>query len=330
MLINVSRNKTVAAQWRRQTERRRQKVEPPIQLVNSATVYQLIRLTWIFQGAVLYISLGALIFAGIEGNSAKARKYALLIEQEKFNKSYRGMRENGNFEEFYDRISKEANLRCELAKLDTFGWEGMHYLDAFIYSYSIISTTGWNFHPKKSSLRKATCMVYAFIGIPVFATLIGLIVKMIKADEGEIKTSAFVKRCFGNYKICFMFGLVVGLLFLVFQGYIMTKIVEHYTRDMKEDYEKVGLPTKWGITEGIYFFIINGISLVGFGDQYMVTSDKNLVGKLANLVFNICVLVFIIASLVRSFPLVRRYLHHSLDKKMALIYQDKNNNGKTD
>ncbi|KAL5251258.1 hypothetical protein ACHWQZ_G016825 [Mnemiopsis leidyi] len=321
MLHNISRNKTIAVQWRRQTERRKQ-TEPPIQLVNSATVYQLIKLTWIFQAAVLYILLGTLIFSGIEGNSAKVRKYALLMEQEKFNKSNRGEWKISDFDKFYYKSVKVSKIRCELAKLDMFGWEKMHYLDAFIFSYSLISTTGWTFRPQTSSLRKASCMVYGFIGIPVFATLIGLIVKMIKADEGEFKTSSFVRKCFGNYKICFMFGLILCLLFLVAQGYAMTKLVEYYSEDMREEYGKVGLPAEWSITEGIYFFFINGISLVGFGDQYMVTSARNMIGKLANLVFNICLLVWVIASLVRAFPLVRRYLNHSLDKKMSLIYEE--------
>ena len=290
----------------------------------SSSQYSFMKSACILQAVVYFVLFGTLVFSGIEGNNAKVRNYELFIQQAEFNKSNLVNRSIRDYAKFYNGSLRRADLECKVAKLDLYGWNNMSFMDTMLYSYSIISTIGWGLRFPKSILCKAFTLVYAIIGIPIVSFLIGCIVKLMKSDERGLKASVFVRRRFGNYKIFAAFCIKLGVVYTVLQGYLATKMVYAYSddEDTKKIYTKVGYSRVWSLTEGIYCYIINGMTTIGFGEQHIFgPGSKYAVRRFLSMLFQIFLLVLAIALMELGFEVVTDYFDRSLEKKMEKTYQ---------
>ena len=290
---------------------------------SGTTLKLILRLTLLFLIVTSFILLGALVFVAIESKNEKTKNTLLLAQQEKFNKTWHGNRTFGDFERNYTRYLKIANLTCEIAKLDMYGWNTMNTNHALKYSYSVISTTGWGVfdHPGKSTLNKVICMIYATFGIPLLYTLIVHIIKMIMVYETKLRISALSRRWFDGYTspslMIIKFGTVVVVVMI--QSYLTTVVLKYRTNkaDVQEMYTKLDVSRDWSLTEGVYWIVINGITLVGLGDQYLLGTTKFEVAPIVSMTFNMFVLMLTLASLERVFMGVREFVDQSIGRKLG-------------
>ena len=285
----------------------------------SKTGYSFIRSTWMLQAIVIYVLLGTLVFAGIEGHNAKARNFELLIQQLKFNKTRLANRSIQDHDRIYNKSLRIAQLGCNVTKIDVYGWNSMGFLDAFIYSYGIMSTTGWGVYVPKSTLCKIISVVYAIIGVPILAGLIGILVRSFDTYEERLKTSAWIKKLFGNYQIFAVICFNIGVAYIFLQGFFLSKMISYYSANLQANYTRAGLPTSWSLTEGIYFYVINTITLIGFGDQHFIY-DSVPIPRLIKLMIDFLFLIVMLASIKKGFTNLVRYFDHSMDKKMRKYY----------
>ena len=288
-------------------------------LRESLSAYFFNKTTWIVQALAIFLMFGTLVFTGIEGNNAKVRNYELFIEQAEFNKSNSANQSMEDYGHFYNRIFRKAELECKLAKLDLYGWNSMEFMDTMLYSFSIISTTGWGLRKPTSILYKSFTIAYAMIGLPLVSALIGLVVRITKSDKRIRRTLVFVKKWFGNYKIVAALAIKLGVVYIVLQGYISSKMVYQYSTDeaTKKKYTKVGYSRVWSLTEGIYCYVINGMTTIGFGEQHIFGPGYENPGpRFLSMLFQMLLLIVAVALMELGFEVVRKYFDRSLEKKI--------------
>ena len=288
-------------------------------LRESLSAYFFNKTTWIVQALAIFLMFGTLVFTGIEGNNAKVRNYELFIEQAEFNKSNTANKSMEEYGHFYNRIFRKAELECKLAKLDLYGWNSMEFMDTMLYSFSIISTTGWGLRKPTSILYKSFTIAYAMIGLPLVSALIGLVVRITKSDKRIRRTLVFVKKWFGNYKIVAALAIKLGVVYIVLQGYISSKMVYQYSTDdaTKKKYTKVGYSRVWSLTEGIYCYVINGMTTIGFGEQHIFGPGYENPGpRFLSMLFQMLLLIVAVALMELGFEVVRKYFDRSLEKKI--------------
>ena len=288
----------------------------------SQTVELFIKSTWILQVVIIFILFGSMIFAGIEGNNANVRNYDLYIRQTEFNKTFHVNRSITNYEKFYHRSLKAANLRCKVAKLDLYGWNSMNFTDAWMYTYGVISTTGWGIHCPQSNVGKLLTVIYATIGIPIIAALVGHIRNMMEAlKEKKIKPSTFIRNWFGNHSIfafmCFNFVIV----FLFLESYLIKQLLHWYSYGIRDKLTKVGKSSEFNLTGCLYYLVINVLTTIGFGDQRWFS-----VGSRVDIIFfqmaNVFLFVILLAFMHKYFLIVKSFFEKSMVRKFNSVYRN--------
>ena len=287
----------------------------------SPTTYSLIKFLSVLFWLVSFLLFGTLVFAGIEGSNERLNHYILLVKQSEFNRTNQQNRTEADFQKYYNRSLQIANLRCSLAKLDLYGWNGKNFADSITYSISIFTTLGWGIHCPKSVFGRVATLIYALFGIPLVAALIGVFMSFLDAvGKRRARSCKLTKKYFGDFDIVSMVIVYFCLAFGIFDGYLVTLTVKWFASGLEEKLEKVGLSSDWSLTEGIYFVFINFLTVVGFGDQYTFSKGARTDLVLLQLV-NVLPLLFYFAAMKRFFSIIMNYIDYSVDKKINMVYQ---------
>ena len=280
----------------------------------SPSLYSFIKFTWTLQIMVFLILFGTLIFCGIEGNNAKVRQYDLYIQQENFNQTYLSNKSIQDPEQYYNLSLTVASLRCNLSNLDMFGWNSMNYSDAWMYSYSIVTTIGWGIHYPQSVEGKVFTIIYAIIGLPLIAATIGYIIDF--TDAAYKSTRRAVRKLFAKYKIFAGIFTDLIILTLLVDGYLLKLIVTWASRGHK------GKGTGLSLIDGIYYIVINLLTTVGFGDQHLFSIGSSRVFLIIVQMANLFLLLFLLACMQRYFLIVKNYFENSLNNKITDTYSN--------
>lgn len=300
----------------------------------SETGYAIVKSCSVLSALVGLILLAAVIFMGMEGHHFLLRNLYLLREQVQFNATYSKHR-SLTYDAFYDKASRVAVLECQLAKIDLTSWNNKTYFDANWFSFSIVSTLGWGIYYPKSSTSKVICLVYALFGIPLFASVVGAVMRLVYNKEGSSKRSEAIRRYCINRRV---FGGILATIFiayLVLGGYAIQKYVnwnysvsvpgmheEHEPTSLGDKVAAAGHPKSWTLTQGIYYQWINGFSLIGFGDfwPYDNHGTEFPLIKCCVALFNFCIIIVVLANVTRAFEYLSSNFEASVDRNIVRTY----------
>ncbi|CAK8695065.1 potassium channel subfamily K member 10-like isoform X2 [Clavelina lepadiformis] len=206
----------------------------------------------------VYMLFGALVFQALEKNTNNQRcQEAIAFKQELMNRSkprdfFKEMDDIiSNLSSFAeDGINMKGNVTCSTT------W---NFQSAFFFSGTIITTIGYGNIVPSNETSRAFCIIYALVGIPLFAIMfsglgevISNFLSKLSSHVDKLDTKPWIK----NFLIYFIFGLFGFTLFCCIPAAIFS-IVE-----------------KWPYTVSLYFTVIT-LTTIGFGD-YVIGENPDI------------------------------------------------------
>lgn len=257
---------------------------------------------------------------GIEGNHQKLTQWELVAEHFRFNNSHNQNMSKVAFEEFYRKLKRAAELECKLAHLELKSWNNLSFHDAMLYTYSIVSTTGWGvFHPK-SYLCKVITILYALCGIPLLMAHLAQIISLVNDKANQLKKEKWIRKYCGSYQIfsALLTQFVIACLFL--DSWMIQCWIPFISQDITEKYEKANIAQHYSYVGALYYYF-NCISLIGFGSHYSFTSNEDPFLKSLIVVVTFFFVIIWVALCQRAYQMGKRHLDRSMEKKMNKLYE---------
>ncbi|XP_076463914.1 potassium channel subfamily K member 1-like isoform X2 [Babylonia areolata] len=217
----------------------------------QSTTVRLVALT-IFH--VLYLIIGAAIFAAIEGPGETKVKRELRLTRQEFKAQIRHCATDEELEQFIEKVVKAANRGVSATRNVTMSEPNWSFGQAFFFATTVLTTIGYGRVTPLSDAGKAFCIIYAILGIPLTLVLFTALVERILIPVKAMLYLLF--RKFGNqYKAFHIQLLHLMLTVLVLVSLFMLVPAAIYTV----------LEPSWNYLDAFYYCFIS-LTTIGLGD----------------------------------------------------------------
>lgn len=228
-----------------------------------------------------------------------------------------------HYEKVFKILIKAANKKCNNISLGLESWNDKTLAAHMMYAVSIISTVGWGvYHPDHKSFElKLVTILYALLGLPLFAALLGHAHEGVKELEHRLMRVRWVQVYIGNTKFLGILAMVGLSSFVTLYGMLCYYMKEKGNRYMAEI---VGLEvdvhigpgnaktdSEWSVLTGIYY-VFTTTACIGFGDVYIW--DAHALVYIIKPIAVFVVTTQVIALVAHAFRCTRRKMDRSLDR----------------
>ena len=105
-----------------------------------------------------------------------------------------------------------------------------------------------------------------------------------------------------------------------------SKTLDHDNETLGDKVSAAGLPDEWSLTQGIYYVLISWFFLVGFGDLWPYYThhsegEHNHNVELCGCVFQILLIVCVLAVVSSTFDAVSNHVDRSIDNEIVSTYR---------
>ncbi|KAL8585117.1 hypothetical protein ACOMHN_013133 [Nucella lapillus] len=220
----------------------------------AATQSNTVRLVALTIFHLLYLIIGAAIFAAIEGPGETKLKQDLRKTRDDFRLQVRGCVTEEELERFIEQVVKAANRGVSATRNATLSEPNWSFGQAFFFATTVLTTIGYGRVTPLSDAGKAFCIIYAILGIPLTLVLFTALVERILIPVKAVLY--FLFRKFGNeYKAFHIQLLHLALTVLLLVTLFMLVPSGIYTV----------MEPSWNYLDAFYYCFIS-LTTIGLGD----------------------------------------------------------------